>query len=440
MGDRIDAYRAIGIFKFPITRLLRSQPVGSLDDGQPAQAPLNHTKPAMGRLSKCECAGVILLLLTAGPSAHAQSQNGSSSPDPAGKQQTADPPQSGNRIRTSSTVVLVPALVKTKSGETVFSLTAHDFILTDNGVPQTLHLETDTDSQPLALVVIVETGGQGTRHLRDYDNLGAELDAVIGDVRHLVAVVSFDSKPRIAQNFTDDTDAATKTIANLNEGDQGAAILDALNFGIDLLRDVPPRYRRAVLLVTETADRGSETSLDDAVRSVSDTNTAIYSFGFSTTKAAVKHEASKVPLPGGTPYGNEPYGAGGCMSQDPGADPDAHGDRRVQALDCASDLLPPLRLVRMAFIAAKDGLKRNVPESVAQLTGGEYFAFTNAATLKRSLLAVSNDVPNYYSLSFRPESPSAGLHALKLTLKDRPELQLRARNTYWLDADASVAP
>jgi len=394
----------------------------------------------MGRSPKRVCACVMLLLLTAGRAAHAQSQNGSSSANPTSKQQTNDLPQPGNRIRTSSTVVLVPALVKTKSGETVTSLSADDFILNDNGARQTLHLETDTDLQPLALVVIVETGGQGTRHLHDYGNLGAELDAVIGDVRHLVAVVSFDSKPRIAQDFTDNTDAAAKTIATLNEGDQGAAILDALEFGIDLLRDVPPRYRRAVLLITETADRGSETSLDDAVRSVSDTNTAIYSFGFSSTKEAVKHEASKVPLPGGTPYGNQPYGAGGCMSLDPDADPDAHGNRRVQALDCASDLLPPLRLVRMAFIAAKDGLKRNVPESVAQLTGGEYFAFTNAATLKRSLLTVSNDVPNYYVLSFRPESPSAGLHTLEVTLKNRPELQLRARNTYWLDAKASGAP
>jgi VWFA-related protein len=394
----------------------------------------------MGRLPKYVCSGAVLLLLTAGPSAQAQSQNGSSSPDPANKQQTNNPPQSENRIRTSATVVLVPALVKTKSGETVFSLTANDFLLTDNGVPQTLHLETDADSQPLALVVIVETGGQGARHLPDYGNLGAELDAVIGDVRHLVAVVSFDSKPRIAQDFTDNTDAAAKTIATLTEGDQGAAILDALEFGIDLLRDVPPRYRRAVLLVTETADSGSETSLDDAVRLVSDTNTAIYSFGFSTTKEAVKHEASKLPRPGGTPDGKEPYGAGGCMSLDPDADPDAHGNRRVQALDCMSDLLPPLRLVRMAFIAAKDGLKRNVPESVAQLTGGEYFAFTNAATLKRSLLTVSNDVPNYYLLSFRPESPSAGLHTLGLTLKIRPELQLKARSTYWLDAEATVEP
>jgi VWFA-related protein len=391
----------------------------------------------MGRLRKYVPAGLLPLLLAAGSPLRGQSQNGSSAPNTAKKQQANDSPQSENRIRTSSTVVLVPALVKTKSGETVFSLTADDFILTDNGVPQTLQLVTDTDSQPLALVVIVETGGQGTQHLRDYDNLGAELDAVIGDVRHLVAVVSFDSKPRIAQDFTDDTDAAAKAIANLTDGDPGAAILDALNFGIDLLRDAPPQYRRAILLVTETADRGSETSLDDAVRSLSDTSTAIYSFGFSTTKEALKHEASKVPLPGGTPYGEEPYGAGGCMSLDPGADPDAHGNRRVQALDCASDLLPPLRLIRMAFIAAKDGLKRNVPESVAQLTGGEYFAFTNAATLRRGLIAISNDVPNYYMLTFRPELPSAGLHTLNVKLKNRPELQLKARSTYWLDAETA---
>jgi VWFA-related protein len=397
-------------------------------------------KSAMERWPQYVRRGAVLVLLTAGPSVHAQNQSGSPSADATSKQQTSDTPQSQNRIRTSSTVVLVPALVKTKSGETVFSLTANDFVLKDNGVAQSLHLETDTDSQPLALVVIVETGGEGTRHLRDYGNLGAELDAVIGDVRHLVAVVSFDSKTRIAQDFTDNTDVAAKAIATLNEGDQGAAILDALHFGIDLLRDVPPHYRRAVLLITETADNGSQTSLDEAVRLISDTNTAIYSFGFSTTKEALKHEASKLPRPGGTPYGSEPRGAGGCMSLDPGADPDAHGNRRVQALDCMSDLIPPLRLVRLAFIAATDGLKRNVPESVAQLTGGEYFAFTNAATLQRSLLTVSNDVPNYYLLSFRPESPSAGLHTLELTLKNRPELELRARSTYWFEAEASVAP
>jgi VWFA-related protein len=351
--------------------------------------------------------------------------------------QSSDPTPAGSQVPSlavRSNLVLVPALVKTKSGEVVFALTADDFILTDNGVPQALRLEPDTDSQPVALAIIVQTGGRGASHLGDYRGLDAVLDAVIGDVPHRVAVVTFDSTPRLAQDFTTDTDAVVRTIGNLQQGGPGAAILDALNFGINLLRQQPQDYRRAVLLFSETLDDGSQTSLEEAIRTVDDTNTAIYSFGFSSTKTAVKHEGSKLPRPGGTAYESEPYKEGGCMSHDQNADPDAHGNRAVQALDCASDLLPPVRLARMAFMAAKDSLSRNVPESVAQLTGGEYFAFKDATTLSRHLVTISNDAPNYYVLSFHPQSPLPGLHALSLKLKDRPGLELSARNSYWVDA------
>jgi hypothetical protein len=152
-------------------------------------------------------------------------------------------------------------------------------------------------------------------------------------------VIAFDSKPHIEQDFTEDTDAAAEMIADLPDGDAGAAILDALRFGIESLRNQPPAYRRAVVLFSETADSDSQTSLEDAVRAVEETNTAIYSFGFSTTRAAVKHESSKLPAPGGTAYSNEAYRPDGCMSKDPKADPDAHGNRAKQALDCAGDLL-----------------------------------------------------------------------------------------------------
>src|SRR5205807_5040878 len=238
-------------------------------------------------------------------------------------------------IKVGSNLVLVPVLVKTKADKLVFSLTAEDFILTDNGVRQQVQVEPDTLARPLALAVIVQTGGQGGSHLHDYSNLGAVLDAVIGDVPHRVAVIGFDSKPRLERDFTTDTDAAARAIAALSDGGPGAAILDALNFGIDLLRKQPPAYRRALLLFSETVDSGSQTSFDDAVRAVQDTNTAIYSFGFSTARTAVKHEASKLPAPGGSDHSNEPYAPGGCMSHDPNADPDAHGKRSVQALDCA---------------------------------------------------------------------------------------------------------
>jgi VWFA-related protein len=367
----------------------------------------------------------LLLCCSFALSAHAQTDEQHSSPQTGG----AAP------LTVRSNLVLVPALVKDKAGETVFSLTADDFTLTDNGISQSLRLEQDTDSLPLALMVIVETGGEGASRLRDYRDLGPVLHGLIGDVPHRVAVISFDSAPRVERDFTPDTESAAKTISTLRRGDQGAAILDALSLGIDLLRKQPPEYRRAVLLLSETADSGSRTTLEDAVRAVDDTNTSIYSFAFSTTKAAVKHEGSKLPAPGGTPYTEVPYGPGGCMSRAPDADPDAHGKRDVQALDCASDLFPPLRLARMAFLAARDGFRRNVPESVAQLTGGEYFTFKNAKTLTQEILVVSNDIPNYYVLSFRPQSPQPGFHALELRLKDRPRLSLWARKAYWVDAD-----
>lgn len=239
-------------------------------------------------------------------------------------------------------------------------------------------------------------------------------------------MIGFDSTPHLEQDFTNDTDATAQTVAGLKRGDAGAAILDALDFGIGLLRHQPPAYRRAVLLFSETIDNGSQISIEDAVREIDDTNTAIYSFAFSSVGTGVTHEASKIPRPGDSPYMREPYPSDGCMSKDPNADPDAHDNRSVQALDCASDLLPPLRLARMAFIVTSEGLKQNTPKSVARLTGGEYLAFNNASNLKRELISLSHDVPTYYVLSFRPQSPDSGLHALGVGLKGKPGLQVEA--------------
>ena len=42
------------------------------------------------------------------------------------------------------------------------------------------------------------------------------------------------------------------------------------------------------LLLSETVDHGSHIPLEDAVRAVSDTNTVIYSFAFSSTKTIVE--------------------------------------------------------------------------------------------------------------------------------------------------------
>src|ERR1700749_2584765 len=59
-------------------------------------------------------------------------------------------------LSTRSTLVVVPTLVRDKSGGIIFTLSANDFTLTDDGVPQKITLEEDTGTQPLALVVVIE--------------------------------------------------------------------------------------------------------------------------------------------------------------------------------------------------------------------------------------------------------------------------------------------
>jgi hypothetical protein len=87
-----------------------------------------------------------------------------------------------------------------------------------------------------------------------------------------------------------------------------------------------------------------------------------------------------------------------------------------------------------------DALQRNVPETVAELTGGEYFKFENSRSLERALFTISNHVPNRYVLSFHPQSPHPGFHGIELKLREYPNLRLTARSGYWVDLDEGSAP
>jgi VWFA-related protein len=327
-----------------------------------------------------------------------------------------------------STLVEVPVLVKSKGGQVVFELTANDFVVTDDGVPQQVRIEEDTDGRPLSLAIVVETGGAGARHLADYEALDAILDTLIGDVEHRVELIGFDSAPHLLTAFTENTEEVSRRLSRLNPGDEGAAILDGIAKAVEQLKAQPPRFRRAILLLSETRDQSSTTSLQTALKSISDANITMYSFGFSSTGAAVGHEASKL-------NGSEPGPAHGCFSKE-GADPEYEGHYSKQVLDCISQLAPPLRMATMAWMAASSGLKKNTAEEIARLTGGEFFHFHDAKDLRAGLIRVSNDVPNYYVLSFRPSSATPGLHALKVELKDRPGLVFRARSEYWVDSGA----
>jgi VWFA-related protein len=343
----------------------------------------------------------------------------------------ADPDQPPLTVR--SNVVLAPALVKTKQGAVFFGLTARDFSLTDNGIPQQLTLDSDTDSEPLAMTICVETGGAGASHIEQYAHLGAFLDALIGGVEHRVAVIGFDSTPHLLLPFTPETDKASFELSSLKKGDRGAAILDGVAFAVAQLRSQPVGFRRVILLFSETIDQGSTTSLGEALRLTSDTNTAVYSFGFSSTKAALAHNAPGIQVFGYN-HPNEPGPPHGCFSRE-GADAEYDGHYSRQVLDCLSLLAPPLRLAQMTYLTARNGLRTNTAASLAQLTGGEFFRYSKTNDLRQGLIALSHDVLQYYVLSFRPTPPTPGPHALHLEIRNHRQLTLKSRTEYWIDDD-----
>ncbi len=306
-------------------------------------------------------------------------------------------------LSAQSTLVLVPALVRNKAGQLLYTLKASDFALTDDGVPQKLRLEQDTDREPLALVVDIEGGGQAARELEigKFSGIASMLDAIVGGVPHRIAVVGFDSSPALVTDFTPDTEAAARGIRALiadDSGDGGAAILDSLGFSLDLLRKQPPEYRRAILLISETNGSKSKLKMEDALRAVSDTNTIIYAAAFSTGKSD----------------------AGEIWSGIKSAPPTGQ-----------LSFMPEIEMARMAAIVAIDGLRKNIPETVARVTGGEYFQFISEKGLARDLDMIGNHIPNRYMLSFQPPAPHPGYHGLRLNVPNYVGLEVSARNGYW---------
>lgn len=367
-------------------------------------------------------------------------------------------------LRSQSNVVMVPTLVKTKAGDRVFSLAPQDFTITDNGTEQKVTLDGDQGQQPLALVVVVQTGGAGVQRLPGLQHLQTMLEAMVGNVPHQVALVVFDSKPHLLQNFTPNLADVGKAMQAIHPGDGGAAILDGLAVSINMVRKQPPEFRRAVLLISGTVDHGSQTKLDEALRVVSETNTVIYSMAFSTTKTEVKAALANTPSSPSSrhapqeqtnlaakpssppPSGTNPAYSFAFSSLNAAVEAErantpsspaskgcsqhatqSAGGRLGNQDNCAS-FMP---LIVFATRLSMNGLSRNTPRTVARLTGGEYKKFDNERELESGLFAFANDLPNRYLLSFQPVSPTPGLHTIQVTLKNYPKLQIAARTSYW---------
>lgn len=302
-------------------------------------------------------------------------------------------------LHTTTTLVVVPTLVQTAGTEPVFSLTASDFVLTDNGVPQKVTLEEET-KRPLSLVVLMQTGGIARGQFPSYVNLETMLASLLGGAPNKVSIVNFDSRPEAASPFTSNVAQWSEAINHPDQGDSGAAIFDGISYALDLLKKEPASNRRAILLISQEHDDGSKTQMKDIVRDLGETNTAIYSVTFSAEKTAAR-QAFKDPA-----HLNPPIDIGAGSFQG------------------YFNLSAPLALVLGA-------MRKNLSAEVANLSGGESMSFDGRGELEQDMNVLSNHIRNSYILSFYPTSTEPGLHTIKVQLAHHPEMIVSARTSYW---------
>ena len=311
-------------------------------------------------------------------------------------------------LHTSSTLVIVPTLVRRATGELVYTLQPGDFELTDNGVPQRLTLEPH-ERQPIRLLVVMQTGGAAIRQFPNYLGVATMLESLMGSSSYQASLLTFDSKPEDLWPFSPDIEHLKDGFTQPIPGDSGAAIYDALDYGINLLeqsieepaRDSAPP-RPILLLLSQENDAGSKLREQNILAHLGQTGILVVSVTFSPEKTWFKDQ-----LAHGTP-GNPPYNFG------PGR----------EALLYTINLDQPLGNALRA-------MRANAAAQVAAISGGEAISFGNRQDLERQLGSLANDIANRYTLSFQPSVSTPGLHVLSVRLPAQPSLRVSARSSYW---------
>jgi VWFA-related protein len=293
-----------------------------------------------------------------------------------------------------SNLVPVPTLVRDALGNAVYGLRAQDFIIEDDGVEQAVHLDEAPEAEPISLVIAVQCGRRAKREFGRMGGLAAMLDPILSGRQNEAALLIFDSKLNLVPDFTKHAEVIEEDLKNMEEGDHGAAILDAVAYSAKMLAKRPEGRQRVLLLISETRDHGSHfAKIDDAVRLVGLTHTLVYALPFS------------------------PY-----ISQQLDTARGSNRDEWGTGVDFIEKLA-----------AARQAMRKNSAKALASMTGGEYELFATRKSFESDMISFANHLHSRYLLSFEPKDPHTGLHRIRVRLRNAGSNQTALfRSTYWV--------
>lgn len=297
-------------------------------------------------------------------------------------------------IRTTVPLVLAPTTVTDRHGKTIDGLLPADFEVYDNNKLVRHNLEVNT--QPVALVVAVQTSRSAGPALAKIQKTGPMFQPLVAGARGIVAILTYSDKITLKQPFTHDAAEVTGSMRQIEPDGDSAGMHDAAVEATRLFED-HPGFRRVLIVIGESHDRGSSASLQDAVTKLQAANVTVYPVNYSVMATSFTMRA------------NEKFKTSGKAVYQP---PEG------------------MNLIAVFTEIGRMG-ERNGGQALARYTGGEQVSFTKLNGLEKVIGKVADDLHSQYLLSFQPGPSEEGqYHAITVRVK-RPDAIVRSRPGYW---------
>jgi VWFA-related protein len=256
-------------------------------------------------------------------------------------------------------VVTLDVGVVTKEGIFVPGLKEGNFRVWEDGVPQTITSFNQTKA-PITAVMLVEFANNDFFYGFAYDSLVASFSfAQTLQKDDWIALVTYDIRTRIVQDFTQDKNAIMASVSMIHPGmamSQETNLFDALYDTLDRLETV--EGRKYIILVSSGRDTFSKRTLDQILKKVQAAkDITIYSIG---TGQALRNYL------------------------------ESHGGMRY--------LCPITDFSCSTTYAQAD----NQMQSFARMTGGKFYAPLFQASFRDAFIDIGNTIRNQYSIAYHP--------------------------------------
>jgi VWFA-related protein len=360
-----------------------------------------------------------------------QAKSGHSASDQANG--TASQPAATMSVKVN--VVNVFATVRDKHGEINSKLTKDDFVLTEDGRPQTIHYFTKETDLPLTLGLLVDTSLSQRRVLdQERSASRAFLDQMLRVDKDKAFVIHFDHEVELLQDLTNSyeklqaaldalqtpqltragTNDPSDSDPNASRGSRrggghgaGTLLYDAVYLASDELMK-KQEGRKAVIVLSDGVDHGSRETLESAIATAQRADTEVYSILFKDDE----EDGGRRFGGGGGPRISMGGGGMGGPGMGGGGRRGGGGYPREEHVD-----------------------GKKILQRISQETGGRMFEVSKKETVDKIYAQIEEELRNQYSLGYTPDraaDAAPGYRKIQLTTK-QSDLVVQTRDGYYAD-------